>query len=183
MIGRISARFCLLAGAALAATALTTPPAMAQNARDSASGHGTLLVAGTTGLVRRQFSFNAERKADGTVTGHATLINPAFTGANGHSPYQLDVDVSCLKVVGNIAIMGGTTKRTNDPSLVDAVYFTVQDNGEPGSNDRISRAFFFDDDPATQGDPQLCQLTGPNDFPLEPIEAGNVQVKSGATRH
>jgi hypothetical protein len=163
---------------ALAAAAFTAAPAAsAPPARQSANGHGTLLVTGTTGLVRRQFSFNAERRADGTVTGHATLINPAFTGANGHSPYQLDVDISCMHVVGNIAIMGGTTKRTNDPSLVDAVFFTVQDNGEPGTNDRISRAFFWDDDPNTQGPPSACMNTGPNDFPLEPIESGNVQVR------
>ena len=166
-----------LVTALAAATFVAAPATSAPAARESASGHGTLLVTGTTGLVRRQFSFNAERRADGTVTGHATLINPAFTGANGHSPYQLDVDISCMHVVGNIAIMGGTTKRTNDPSLVDAVFFTVQDNGEPGTNDRISRAFFWDDDPATQGPPSACMNTGPNDFPLEPIESGNVQVR------
>jgi hypothetical protein len=160
-----------------AGTFAAMPAASAPAARESANGHGTLLVTGTTGLVRRQFSFNAERRADGTVTGHATLINPAFTGANGHSPYQLDVDISCMHVVGNIAIMGGTTKRTNDPSLVDAVFFSVQDNGEPGTNDRISRAFFWDDDPTTQGPPSACMNTGPNDFPLEQIESGNVQVR------
>jgi hypothetical protein len=160
-----------------AGTFAAVPAASAPAARESANGHGTLLVTGTTGLVRRQFSFNAERRADGTVTGHATLINPAFSGANGHSPYQLDVDISCMHVVGNIAIMGGTTKRTNDPSLVDAVFFTVQDNGEPGTNDRISRAFFWDDDPHTQGPASACMDTGPNDFPLEQIESGNVQVR------
>ena len=83
-----------------------------------------------------------------------------------------------MRVVGNIAIFGGTTKRTNDPSLVDAVFFSVQDNGEPGKDvDRISRAFFWDNDPATIGDPQACLLTGPNDFPLEPLDSGNVQVR------
>jgi len=173
MIGRISTRLCLLTGAAIAATTRAAPPAMAQAKGDSASGHGTLLVAGTTGLVRRQFSFNAERKADGTVTGHATLINPAFTGANGHSPYQLDVDISCLKIVGNIAIMGGTTKRTNDPSLVDAVFFSVQDNGR---DDLLSRAFFWDDDPNTTGDPATCQLVNQGDFPMEDVIRGNINV-------
>jgi hypothetical protein len=167
-----------LAAALATAPFIAAPPAMAQPARESANGHGTLLVTGTSGLVRRQFSFNAERRADGTVTGHATLINPAFKGANGKSPYQLDVDISCMHIVGNIAIMGGSTKRTNDPSLVDAVFFTVQDNGEPGAGrDRISRAFFWNDDPGTQGPPAACLNTGPNDFLLEPIESGNVQVR------
>jgi hypothetical protein len=84
-----------------------------------------------------------------------------------------------MKVVGNIAIFGGTVKRTNDPSLVDAVFFSVQDNAEPGKGvDKISRVFFWDDDPNTTGDPQACQLVTPTDFPLETIEAGNIQVRS-----
>ena len=154
----------MLAGAAAA-------PSFAQTGKEQANGHGQLDSA-------RQFSFSAQRRADGTVTGHATLVNPEFTGANGHSPYQLQVDISCMKVYGNIAVFGGTTKRTNDPSLVDAVFFSVQDNGEPGNGrDKISRAFFWDDDPGTQGPPSACMDTGPNDFPLEPIESGNVQVR------
>jgi len=36
----------------------------------------------------------------------------------------------------------------------------------------------WDDDPTTTGDPQACQLVGPADFPLETIEAGNIQVRS-----
>ena len=153
--------------------------AWSASVEESASGHGTLLATNEDGKeVKRQFSFNATRHGDGTVTGHAVLINPAFTGENGESPYQLHLDISCLRVVGNIAIMGGTTRRTNDPNLVDAAFFSVQDNGEPGKgNDRISRVFFWDDDPTTTGDPQACLLTGPTDFPLEPIESGNIAVR------
>jgi hypothetical protein len=140
---------------------------------ESASGHGTLESPGTK---KRQFSFNAKLHADGTVTGQAQLVNPNFLV--GNQPYRLHIDISCMKVVGNIAILGGTTVGTNDPNLVDAVYFTVQDNDEPGrGRDRISRVFFFDDDPNTTGDPDLCLLTGPADFPLEPITGGNIQVR------
>jgi hypothetical protein len=169
--------------ASLAAAALAyTPAATAQLTREAANGHGTLLSQNEMGkYVRRQFSFSATRQADGTVRGQAQLHNPAFRGEN-NAPYQLHVDITCMKVVGNIAVMGGTTRRTNDPNLVDAVYFTAQDNGEPGrGNDRLSRAFFFDDDPDTTGDPQACLLTGPTDFPLEPIEAGNIQVRAGTS--
>jgi hypothetical protein len=146
-------------------------------AGERANGHGTLLVQDENGrTVRRQFSFSARRSNDGTVRGQAVLHNPAFTGTNGQK-YQLQIDISCMRVYGNIAVFGGTTRRTNDENLVDAVYFSVQDNGEPGKdNDRISRVFFFDEDPNTTGDPQLCQFTGPNDFPLETIEAGNINV-------
>jgi hypothetical protein len=155
-----------------------TATTFAQSPREGASGHGTLLVTDTSGdTARRQFSFSANRRPDGTVNGQASLRNPAYTGANGQV-YQLKVDISCMKVYGNIAVFGGTTRRTNDPNLVDAVYFSVQDNGEPGKDrDQISSVYFFDDDPTTVGDPQLCQVTGPNDFLLMPIESGNVQVR------
>ena len=172
------ANLVLMSSALVGAVAISAPSA-AQVTRESANGHGTLAAVDGDGRnVKRQFSFTAQRQADGSVKGQATLVNPAFEGENGNSPYQLKLDISCLKVVGNIAIMGGTTKRTNDPNLVDAAFFSVEDNGEPGrGSDRISRVFFWDDDPNTTGDPAACQNTGPTDFPLEAIEGGNIQVR------
>jgi len=158
---------------AVAALALSSIVASAGNLA-SANGQGTLDDGA------RKFSFSARTYADGSVKGQANLVNHNFTGANGTSPYQLHIDISCMKVVGNIAFFGGTIKRTNDPSLVDAVYFSVQDNGEPGKGvDMISRVAFFDDDPDTTGDPALCLGNEPNDgyLPLEPIESGNIQVR------
>ena len=163
----------LLPAFGLAAAVLAFAGSSAASTLESASGHGTLPTADGP----RQFSFNAVRQADGSVTGHAVLHNPSFEGENGNA-YQLHVDITCMRVVGDIAIFGGTTERTNDPNLVDAVFFSVEDNGEPGKdNDRISSVFFWDDDPATTGDPQACLLTGPTDFPLHRIESGNIQVR------
>jgi hypothetical protein len=91
---------------------------------------------------------------------------------------MLQVDISCMKVIGNIAFFGGLTRRTNDPNLDEAVYFSVQDNGEPGKErDQISSVFFFDDDPTTTGDPQLCQGNVVGDFPMMPIDSGNIQIR------
>jgi hypothetical protein len=174
---RVPGLVVLLVAASAALVWLVSSSSAAEPSGESASGHGTTLVTTSDGTVRRQFSFSATRHGDGTVTGHAVLHNPAFEGENGNA-YQLHVDVSCLRIVGNVAIIGGTTARTNDPNLVDAVFFTVQDNGEPGKgSDRISSVFFWDDDPTTTGDPQACLLTGPSDFPLQPIESGNIQVR------
>ena len=168
---RALALFAVLAAATLFAFASGSS---AQASVASANGHGALANADS---ADRQFSFSARKLADGTVTGNAVLVNPAFTGDNG-APYQLQIDISCMHVVGNIAVFGGTTRRTNDANLVDAVFFTVQDNGEPGAGvDKISRAFFWDDDPTTQGPPEACLLTAPNAFPLETIESGNIQVR------
>jgi hypothetical protein len=164
----------MLAAVAVAAMTVFAAVAVAANT-PSANGEGTLDNGSRT------FSFSARTNSDGTVTGNATLINRNFTGADGHSPYRLQIDISCMNVVDGVAFLGGTVKATNDPSLIDAVYFAVKDNGEPGGGiDQISRVAFFDDNPNTTGDPQLCKFNTPNDgyLPLETIESGNVQVRS-----
>lgn len=148
---------------------------------ESANGHGTVLRQDENGkTVRRQFSFNAKRNSDGTVTGNAVLHNPAFEGEDGNN-YQAKLEISCMRVVENIAYFGGTIKRTNDPNLVDTAFFSVQDNGEPGKGrDKISGLVFYDDDPNNNpGDPQLCQIsdTQPQLAPTETIESGNIQVR------
>jgi hypothetical protein len=157
--------------AVLSVTALSS--AAAAPALQSANGQGSL--DGNT----RHFSFNAKLAADGTATGHVTLTNKNFSGDSGHGPYKLQGDIVCMTVTGNVATFGGTVKRTNDSNLTDTFYFRVADFGEPGAGrDQISRVAFFDDDPSTTGDPQLC--TNPDTAtytPLEPIESGNIQVR------
>lgn len=148
--------------------ALAASPALAATGTIHVSGEGTLEAG-------RTFTVNATIQPDGTVNGQATLINHAFSGAKGKGPYTLHVDISCAyRFDPNTIIIGGSTARTNDPSLVDAVYFSVQDNGTGG--DQISRAYFFDDDPNTTGDPQLCLGATLNDLPLEPVIRGNINV-------
>ena len=172
------AAFPMLVGAAYFAVSVGASPV-----RSSANGHGTLLVpenATGHGSIRRQFSFSAVATTGGAAKGNAVLHNPAFTGANDQV-YQLQIRVTCLKIVDNYAIISGFTRRTNDPNLVDAVVFSVQDNGEPGQdNDLISPALFFDDDPNTTGPADLCQGHEPNDIyfagTYRPIESGNVNV-------
>lgn len=175
-----AAAVALLAAASVFSLAGYNAGSAAQNTKEGASGQGTLLDVNQDGnTVRRQFSLSAHRNADGTVQGNAVLHNPAFE-TDKNQKYQLQIDISCMKVIGNVAFFGGTTRRTNDPNLVDAVYFSVQDNGEPGrGRDAISRVFFFDNDPNTTGDPQLCQGNNLGDFPMETIESGNIQVRGG----
>ena len=158
---------------ALIALSLLAAPAFAQiTAIGMASGQGTLDQG-------RKFALSARINADGTAAGQATLTNKNFTGDKPGQPYQLHVTVTCgKKLDDHSAIFGGMTQKTNDSNLVDAVYFSVQDNGEPGAGkDMISRAYFFDDDPATTGDPKLCLGSRLTDLPLEPIVSGNINVK------
>jgi hypothetical protein len=161
-----------LGAASLVIALVSSVPAIAATS-NMVSGQGAL-----SSDPRRNFSVSAKINADGTASGHATLINKAFTGESGKSPYLLQLDIKCGKMVdANTAIFGGTVKRTNDTSLVDTVYFSVQDNGEPGAGtDKVSRAFFFDGDPATTGDPALCLGATLTDLPLETIVSGNLNV-------
>jgi hypothetical protein len=176
MTYRTIRNFCIVVLVIAGATALVVASGLAG---PSASGHGTLIVPnGSAGNnVRRQFTFSAREMSDGTVTGNAILHNPAFTG-DGTQQYMLHIDISCMNVYGNIVFFGGTTRRTNDPNLVDAVFFSVEDNGNPGAgNDKISSVFFWDEDPTTTGDPGACENNQVGDFPMTEIESGNISVR------
>jgi hypothetical protein len=175
--GKLYTLLGIIALTLVASLTFVAPHTAAQNTRESASGHGTLLVTDPNGKqVRRQFSFNAQRKADGTVTGQAVVHNPAFITPEGR--YRSNIQISCMKVVGNQAFLGGSVRRTNDQGLeeggFDAAFFIVQDNGEPGKDkDAISYVFF---DNAVG--PEACTGIQPGDFgPLNPIESGNIQVR------
>lgn len=151
----------------------------AQTGRESANGQGTLITKNDQGKdVRRRFSFSAQRDADGTVKGRAVLHNPdpEFVGENDKK-FQASFDITCMKVVGNTAILGGTVKRTTDPNLTTAAFFNVQDNGEPGKDRDKITLVNFSDGSNTPGD---CQLVNVEDFPLFTIESGNVQVRGAA---
>lgn len=127
---------------AMAATTIMLRQASAAAPGPSASGHGTILLQDTEGrTVRRQFSFSARIKSDGTVQGSGILHNPSFDPR-----YSAQFDITCLQIVGNRASFGGSIRKTTDPVFndeFDAAFFTVFDNGEPGDgNDTISEVFF-----------------------------------------
>ncbi|MFL6468823.1 MAG: hypothetical protein ACJ72Z_12765 [Pyrinomonadaceae bacterium] len=144
----------------------------------SAKGKGSLAgnVIKNGRSLKREFSFDVFVDQNGAVSGNALLVNPEFEGADLTEPFQLEMDISCMNVIGDLVFFGGTTKRTSDPNLVDAAYFSVQDDLASGSR-KISQVFFFDDDPNTTGDPQLCMGNQPGDFPMEPIESGDIDVR------
>lgn len=150
---------------------LVTVKSSALSTNESANGQGKLINEDGS---RSQFSFNVRRHPNGKVTGQASLRNPSFKSANSQNE-QIKIDVTCLKVIGKVAVIGGMTKRKNNQTEAEAVYFAVEDNGDSGA-DKIFRGFYFDDDTKTKGDPQLCQSIEAEVFVLEPIAEGNIQV-------
>jgi hypothetical protein len=143
-------------------------------ANETVEGQGTFVNEDGS---RSEFSFNARRNPNGKVTGQGILRNPSYKKSNGQIE-QIKIDISCLKVIGNLAVIGGMTKRKNNQTETEAIYFAVEDNGDAGA-DKIFRGFFFDDDPITKGDPQVCQSFEPTVLVLEPIADGNIQVQTG----
>lgn len=167
------------AAAALAGMTAFGPFAQASQPA-SATGHGWYLADPQDPTAgKRQFSFNAVTHQDGTVSGHAVVHNPAYD-------FFATIDISCLRVDGNMAHLGGTVTKTNDPffgpgeGTYQFAFFTVVDTGEPGSDevtpDTISGVNF-----AKDYSPETCQDIGPTDFTQQPIMGGNVQVRQGAS--
>jgi len=175
-MARPRARAAIGVGSAAALATMTAIGPLAHGATDTqrpaALGHGYYTVTSGSDTFKRQFSFNAVTQDDGTVTGNAEVHNPSF-------PFTAHIVVSCLKVSGNQADVGGTVTQSNDPGLPPgtSAFWSVTDNGEPGSStasgsDTISAVYFDDVVP-----PSSCQFIGPNDFDQTPIEGGNIQVQ------
>ena len=154
---------------------LVTVKSFSFGAKDSADGEGKLVNEDGS---QSEFTFNVKRNPNGKVTGSATLRNPSYKAGNGQTE-KIKIDVTCLKVIGNVAVMGGTTKRKNSQAKAEAIYFAVEDNGDVGAeSDGIFRGFYFDDDSSTEGDVQRCESIEREVLVLEPIKAGNIKVKS-----
>ena len=154
---------------------LVTAQAFVFGANDSAEGAGTLVNEDSS---TSEFTFNAKRNPNGKVTGTATIRNPSYNTGNGQTD-KIKIDITCLKVEGNVAVLGGTAKRKNSQAKAEAVYFAVEDNGDAGAeSDAIFRGFYYDDDPSTDGDAQRCESIETNVLVLEPIKAGDIKVKS-----
>lgn len=126
------------------------------------SGHFTD-VRGDAQL--RTFSFNAVKRADGTVTGEWQRLNRSLD-AKAHG------DVTCFTIAGNQAWLGGVVERTT--TVPGGVFWTVVDNGEGANSppDQISLQLVG----RSQEDVDLfCDIQLPR--PVVDIEAGNIKVR------
>jgi len=129
-----------------------------------ATGSGHTVVSGEL----RTFSFTAQQSADGTARGEAHINNRSID-----EMFQIDVD--CLRVVDNIAIMSGVVTRHTDVTAVGLTgIFGVVDAGEGThvASDKITQVFFFRPGRLT------CRDIDPVDVGAfaVPIVSGNVQV-------
>jgi hypothetical protein len=137
-----------------------------------ARGGGHIMFGEEVDLVdaRRTFAFTAKTLADGTTQGQFQINNRTegpFFKEHG--------EVTCLKIVGNKAWIGGVVTQTDGPFAGFSRIWRVIDNSEGSSNqeDMITLAQLFPPPPgdqACEGEPALDAAF------LQPIEDGNIQV-------
>ena len=120
--------------AAIAAIALASAATAAAAVGASASGSGTVFFGNTV----EHIAFSAQQVSGFAATGEAT-IHDVTAGVRVH------VDVDCLNVIGNYAIVSGVVTQTSDPTAVPEgtqAIFAVVDNGN-GHGDFASIANFY----------------------------------------
>ncbi len=127
----------------------------------SVSGSGHI----TSGGELRTFSFNARKRADGSVTGEWQR-NTRSIGAKAHG------DVTCFTIVGNQAWLGGVVERTT--TIPGEVAWTVVDNSE-GANSAADQISLQSVGGAPGFAAAFCASRPA--LALIPIEKGNIQVK------
>jgi hypothetical protein len=138
MTGKSIQLLLLVASVFVIGAVLLPAPAAGATVVQSATGSGQFEFtnAGVTAL--RTFAFEAAKSSDGTVTGQAQVKNRA-TGQTLH------IQIDCLNVIGNIAVLSGTATSATGPgnSDGDAEIFGVQDNGRGATagHDKVTRAF------------------------------------------
>jgi hypothetical protein len=126
------------------------------------------------------FSFNALKKPDGTVKGQATMhirVHGTF--------WKLDID--CLAVSGNVAVVSGVVSHTDTPWVGMGGWLAMEDNGEGKNADPDRITGFYGNAPTYMPVPDYChEVIQDIDFYLEPYQVrwnevtqGNVQVKGG----
>jgi hypothetical protein len=125
--------------------------------------------------LARDFNYHVHQAANGTASG------TVLYGTNGGTTSSLNLSVSCMTVVGNAAVVGGTV--AGQPAV--AGFFFVVDNGGPGnaSPDRVSPLTILDRAApvlVAAGFPKHCGLspTG-GDGLYTDLLAGDISSHSG----
>jgi hypothetical protein len=170
--------FCTFAAALSSACDGPVTHPLATSAGSSMNEAGVVQSAGGgahrwTGGQPFILSFEANKRADGTVTGRYHVDFKVLSA-------RFDVVVTCLSVVGNRAWVGGIIEKTDSPlvQVGTSSYFWVIDRGE-GANGGIAppdiiSALILNDVP--NAELQFC-ADRPVALPSRPIDDGNIRVR------
>ena len=140
----------------------------------SPAGPRTIELRDAAVYANQSFGFRAHQSATGEITGYiVSNSSPDYS-----APFVIEGRVSCLRVLGNRATMGGVLERLGgdefpSPRLYRGWYLYVEDNVGRGVPDRVGHQW-LSEDPVT-----TCRTPGlPTSWSLEIIE-GDVSVIEG----
>jgi hypothetical protein len=171
MIGKSMQLLLLVIFVFVVGDVLLPAPAAGATVVQSATGSGQFQFTSDTGVTAlRTFAFEAAKSSGGTVTGQAQVNNRA-TGQTLH------IQIDCLNVIGNIAVLSGTATSATGPdnSDGDAEIFGVEDNGQGATAgpDEVTRVFgksgHVCTDVTVENVAQFTDL-------FNEVEGGNIQI-------
>jgi hypothetical protein len=135
-------------------------------------GYGFSGTAAGSTFVVHPFTFNVQVKADGSVHGRYN-----YTQVRDGIELFVRGSLTCAVIVGNRAWVGGIIEESSRASLVGMdMWFQVQDNGEPGSDETPDMSTTIGAGGSGTGQ-QYCDDAPEPRFPFF-LERGNLQVRS-----
>jgi hypothetical protein len=138
----------------------------------ASGGYGMTGTAAGSTFVIHPFTFNVRIHADGSVDGHFN-----YTQVRDGVELTATGSLDCALIQGNQAWVGGLIEDSSRESLIGLdMWFQVQDNGEPASDETPDMSSTLGAGGPGTGD-QYCIDHPPVRFPFF-LDAGNLQVRS-----
>ncbi len=138
----------------------------------ASGGYGMSGTAAASTFVIHPFTFNVRVYADGSVDGRFNYTQVR----DGGEPLTVTGSLDCAVISGNQAWVGGVIEQSSRESLVGLdMWFQVQDNGEPGSDETPDMSSTLGAGGPGTGD-QYCADAPVVRFPFF-LETGNLQVR------
>ena len=138
----------------------------------ASGGYGFSGTAAGSTFVIHPFTFNVHVKADGTAKGHYN-----YTQVRDGVELTVKGSLTCAVIAGNRAWVGGIIEKSSRESLIGLdMWFQVQDNGEPGSDETPDMSTTIGAGGPGTGQ-QYCDDAPEPRFPFF-LSKGNIQVRS-----
>lgn len=117
----------------------------------SPAGPKTVEFVPPQGASSHLFGYRAHQSAAGEITGHIV----SKSAPDYSSPFAIEGRVTCLRVVGNRASIGGVVLRHSNEDIPDAPqydgwFYYVEDNRGRGLPDRTSKYIWVSDAPTRE---------------------------------
>ena len=116
------------------------------------AGPKTVELRGARDQTSAFFSYTAHQSATGEITGRID----SRSAPDYASPFVIEGRVTCIRVVGHRASIGGEVVRHSNEDIPDApqyhgwIYYVEDNHGRPGIRDKGSKYIWVFDAPTTE---------------------------------